>query len=214
MKISKTIFLTVLLALLLCSISSVASAYTYNREAAATYAYNNALKDVPNSAYFQNAGGDCTNFASHCLKAGGWVYSVDKYVPTYKAYKSDLSWYFYSTSPGCKSYSWGGAQNMYNFLSKSGRATAVSVTYNLGKLEKGDIIQSDTGVNGKFNGWDHTMVVSDKRNGILYLSYHNDNVRDISFDAMKAKMESQANGQPVRYIGWHIKDTYSNSYSY
>lgn len=206
--------LTIVLLVLLCFGVLPAAAYTYDREAAATYAYNNALIDVPNSAYFQNAGGDCTNFASHCLKAGGWVHSVDKYVPTYSAYKSDLSWFFYSTAPGCKSYSWGGAQNMYNFLSKSGRAVAVSVTYNLDKLQKGDIVQSDTGKDGKFNGWDHTMVVSDKRNGIIYLSYHNENRRDISFDEMKQRMTSQANGQPVRYIGWHIKDTYSNSYSY
>jgi hypothetical protein len=202
------------LLMLICFSVSPAAAYSYNRDAAAAYAYNNAYNDVPNSAFFQNAGGDCTNFASYCLKAGGWVYSVDKYVPTYSAYKSDLSWYFYSTQPGAKSYSWGGAQNMYNFLSKSGRANPVSVVYNLDQLQKGDIIQSDTGKDGKFNGWDHTMVVSDRRNGIIYLSYHNAKVRDISFADMKEKMRIQANGQPVRYIGWHIKDSYSNSYSY
>jgi len=208
-KLQKGILAAALILLIGFSISP-ASAYSYNREAAAAYAYNNALIDVPNSAFFQNAGGDCANFASHCLKAGGWVYSVDKYVPTYSAYKSDLSWFFYSTSPGCKSYSWGGAQNMYNFLSKSGRANPVSVVYNLDQLQKGDIIQSDTGN----DGWDHTMVVSDKRNGIIYLSYHNAKVRDISFADMKSRMISQANGKPVRFIGWHIKDTYSNSYSY
>lgn len=54
------------------------------------------------------------------------------------------------------------------------------------------------------------MVVSDKRNGIIYLSYHNTNIRNISFGDMQEKMKNQAHGQPVRYIGWHIKDTYSS----
>lgn len=200
--------LAITLMLLFLSIMPVA-AYSYNRNAAAAYAYNNALKDVPNSAYFQALGGDCTNFASYCLQAGGWKQVIDLNAGI-NVYKSDQSWYSISTAAGRTSYSWGGAQPFYNFLvANYQRATPVSVVYSQDKLQKGDIIQSDTGKDGRFNGWDHTMVVSDKRNGIIYLSYHNSKVRDISFGDMKKKMESQANGQPVRYIGWHINDQYS-----
>ncbi|MEY4926563.1 MAG: hypothetical protein RI894_999, partial [Bacteroidota bacterium] len=47
-------------------------AYTYNRINAANYAYR--YWSSPNSAYcdFSSGGGDCTNFVSQCLSAGGW----------------------------------------------------------------------------------------------------------------------------------------------
>lgn len=208
MKRKYEILATILL--LLCFSITPSSAYTYNWKAAAAYAYNNALKNVPNSAYFQSNGGDCTNFASYCLLAGGWKQRIDL-TAGINVYKSDKSWYSISTNPGCTSYSWGGAQPFYNFLAANyQRATPVSVVYHLDQLQKGDIVQSDTGKDNQFNGWDHTMVVSDKRNGIIYLSYHNTNIRNISFGDMQEKMKNQAHGQPVRYIGWHIKDTYSS----
>lgn len=83
--------LAITLTLLFLSIMP-AAAYTYNREATAAYVYDNALKDVPNSAYFQALGGDCTNFASYCLQAGGWKQIIDLSAG-FNVYKSDQSWY-------------------------------------------------------------------------------------------------------------------------
>lgn len=47
------------------------SFYSYNREAAKSYAYQYVL--TPNTSYanFETLGGNCTNFTSQCLKAGG-----------------------------------------------------------------------------------------------------------------------------------------------
>ena len=45
----------------------------YDRTKAITYAQNWALKSNPAFYHFGGKGGDCTNFISQCLLAGGGV---------------------------------------------------------------------------------------------------------------------------------------------
>ena len=172
---------------------------SYNGNTAASYAYNNAYNDVTGSSYFRAHGGDCTNFVSNALQAGGWT-------EVNNGRTSDYSWY-YDYTPYGYSYTWGAANNFYKFLTNSYRAYPVSVLYKKDQLEKGDIVQADFGSDGV---WDHTMIVTDKRYGEIYLSYHTKDTRDKAFLAVKNDMENQARsmGTNVRFLGWHLKSIY------
>lgn len=58
----------------------------YNRNSAVEYARKWALGRNPKYANFDGMGGDCTNFASQCLYAGGCKMNN---TPTF-------GWYYYS----------------------------------------------------------------------------------------------------------------------
>lgn len=184
------------LVVVLCVLVSVVSAQTYNGNKAAAYAYKNAKNGVPGSWYFAYAGGDCTNFASQSLKAGGWTMKD-------LGHTNDLSWYYVSYAPFLSSHTWGGADNFHSYLARSGRAS----TSNIYSLEKGDIAQIDYGCD---NVWEHTMIVTDKRNGEIYLCYHTPDNKDVSFTTVKERAERQAReiGEEVQFCGWHIKSQF------
>jgi Putative amidase domain len=84
-----------------------------------TAAVNFAIKYVntpPTAGYFnyEKSGGDCTNFVSHCLKAGGWI-PVN-------------TWHWNSNGTSCesdmtscaRSPSWSGAAPFFKYLTGSG----------------------------------------------------------------------------------------------
>lgn len=192
MNKKKIIILGSIVFVLVYASLGIASAGTYDGKKAADYAYNNAYKGVPGSWYFAYAGGDCTNFASHALAAGGWT--MNNFGRT-----NDLSWYYVAYAPYLSSYTWGASNNLHKYLARSGRAYSSSIY----SLEKGDIVQFDIGCDGT---WDHTMMVTDKRNGEIYLCYHTEDTRDIAFAKVKEKAEAQARavGKDVQFSGWHI----------
>lgn len=79
----------ILLAVAILSIMATAvSAGSYDRYAARNYA--RAYAENPNPEYrdFTNSGGDCTNFVSQALLAGGWT-EIGKY-----SYTSSYAWYY------------------------------------------------------------------------------------------------------------------------
>jgi len=199
---TRTVVVSLLTLTMLVAIAVVpAAAYTYDRQAAANYAYNNAYNNVPWSWFYNSHDGDCTNFVSHSLQAGGWR-ETGKYY-----YWRSSAWYCdWCNNPAGYSRTWGAANNLYRFLGSSGRADQLSVGHPYyPRFKVGDVIQMD-GVNGKSaNGvWDHTMIVT----GIivsdddLLVSYHTPNKRNVRFSIIKA-------GNPnSRFVGWHIRDNY------
>ena len=76
----------------------------YDREASVAYARRWAMGRNPAYYNFENIGGDCTNFASQCLYAGG---KVMNFTPT-------MGWYYRSVSD--RTPSWSGVEYLYNFL--------------------------------------------------------------------------------------------------
>ena len=76
----------------------------YDREKAVDYAHKWAFGRNPAYYNYDDIGGDCTNFASQTLRAGGGVMNT---TPTF-------GWYYYSANN--KSPSWTGVQYLYNFL--------------------------------------------------------------------------------------------------
>lgn len=114
----------------------------YNRQAAAAYAEKWALSRNPVYFNFDTLGGDCTNFASQCLRAGGCPMN----------YTKDIGWYY--TSPGDRAAAWTGASHLHRFLTQNQGTGPKAVYTSLSLLEPGDLIQLH---NGK--AYYHTLVV-------------------------------------------------------
>lgn len=142
-----------------------ASITTTQRNNIVTYAKNNCNKTSPNSgnssyaSYYDFSGitgnYDCTNFASHCLLAGGAV--------EYDTGNPSTGWYYNSMSD--RSYSWSGVTPFGDFLltntKKGPKGTSVGFTNNCPMSSMmytvGDIIQIDYERDGTYN---HSTIVT------------------------------------------------------
>ncbi|MFC5216762.1 amidase domain-containing protein [Streptomyces coerulescens] len=108
----------------------------------------------------QGAGGDCTNFVSQSLKAGGW-----KHVP---GYVYDYTKWFGNAD--IQSHSFIGVNEWSWFAQNSKRTTPLANVY---QMDVGDVLQMDFDKDGSK---DHTMVVSYRSpQGVPYLTYHSTN---------------------------------------
>ncbi|MET8178308.1 amidase domain-containing protein [Streptomyces sp. NPDC005336] len=133
---------------------------SYDYAAMAAYAEKYWSNYNPAYRKFNDAGGDCTNFVSQAMKAGGWANKSG----TYDDYRS---WWYDSSS---QSTSWVGANEWSWFTLDSQRATNLSNVYDLGV---GDVLQMDFDRDGSK---DHTMVTSYRSSsGVPYLTYHSVN---------------------------------------
>jgi hypothetical protein len=162
----------------------------YSRTAAVAYAKQWAMTDNP--AYGRIEPNDCTNFVSQTLLAGGWTMAGGSCDDR----KSDQAWWFGPrqcrwvggrpwTTEVKASFSWGGAQNLYNHMRAMQRGTAVGAPMD---LEPGDILQMDMG-EGHYNAGriGHSMVVTGRSADDLLLSYHEPHKADESFAAISSR---------------------------
>ncbi len=138
----------------LLSVSSTA------RSNMVTYALANCTKDSPssgNSSYapyydFYNIAYDCTNFASHCLLAGGAV-------------ENHNNWYYDSLS--ARSSSWSGVNQFYDFIvantgtgpKAEGKSLAYACPAQYVNWENGDFIQLQE-AEYNYPGFGHTTMVT------------------------------------------------------
>ncbi|MGR4853420.1 amidase domain-containing protein [Streptomyces sp. LARHCF252] len=137
------------------------TATTYDYKAMAAYAekhWNVYNKDYPDFNG-QGAGGDCTNFVSQALKAGGW-----KHVP---GYVYDYTRWFGNAD--IQSHSFIGVNEWSWFAQNSKRTKPLANVY---QLEVGDVLQVDFDKDGSK---DHTMIVTYKSGGVPYVTYHSNN---------------------------------------
>ena len=101
----------------------------YNREKAVAYAHKWAYGSNPAFADFSMMGGDCTNFLSQCLYAGG--------LPM--VYRPVTGWFYGSLA--YRAPAWSGVQPFYNFMTgRQGDTPYVRETV-LEEMEIGDVIQ-------------------------------------------------------------------------
>ncbi|MGW6733290.1 amidase domain-containing protein [Streptomyces sp. NPDC055013] len=107
----------------------------------------------------QGAGGDCTNFVSQSLKAGGW-----KHVP---GYVYDYTRWFGNAD--IQSHSFIGVNEWSWFAQNSKRTTSLANVY---QMDVGDVLQLDFDKDGSK---DHTMIVTSRNRGVPYLTYHSTN---------------------------------------
>ncbi|MEU9267649.1 amidase domain-containing protein [Streptomyces sp. NPDC048251] len=151
----------------------------YDYKAMATYAekyWNVYNKDYPDYNG-HGAGGDCTNFVSQSLKAGGW-----KHVP---GYVYDYTRWFGNAD--IQSDSFVGVNEWSWFAQNSKRTTALANVY---QLEVGDVLQMDFDRDGSK---DHTMIVTAKSGGVPYVTYHSNNT-------LRRSVASLVSSYPTAYF--------------
>ena len=132
----------------------------YNPLLAVQYAKQWAFTYNPNYYNFSSLGGDCTNFVSQCLYAGGIQMS---YLP--------LGWYYNSLND--RAPAWTGVNEFWNFgISNTGAGLKLKET-SISYLKVGDIIQL-------YNGqrFYHTLLVVNVEKGIR-VSAHDNNAFNI-----------------------------------
>ncbi|GAA1039040.1 hypothetical protein GCM10009566_21730 [Streptomyces murinus] len=146
---------------------------TYDYKAMVTYAqkywnhYNTAYPDYNG----EGAGGDCTNFVSQVLKAGGW-----KHVP---GYTDDYTKWFGTAD--IQSDSFVGVNEFSWFALSSKRVTPLADVY---QADLGDVIQMDFNRDGSK---DHSMVVTYRdASGVPYVTYHSTNTYNRSVASLVA----------------------------
>ena len=135
----------------------------YNRQKAVEYAQKWALGANPNFYHFEGIGGDCTNFISQCLLAGGCEMN----------FKYPLGWYYKSSYD--RSPSWTGVAYLQQFLLRKDNSVGPrGKIVGLDEVEVGDIIQLRQNPN-RFN---HTVIVSKILNNQIYVCAHSNDAKD------------------------------------
>ncbi|MES4887574.1 amidase domain-containing protein [Streptomyces sp. NPDC096012] len=135
--------------------------------------YNPAYPDFNG----QGAGGDCTNFVSQALKAGGW-----KHVP---GYTDDFHKWFGTAD--IQSDSFVGVNEFSWFALSSKRVTSLANVY---QMDIGDVLQMDFNKDGSK---DHSMIVTNRdRSGVPYVSYHSTNTYNRSVASLVASYPTAA----------------------
>ncbi|MET9885617.1 amidase domain-containing protein [Streptomyces sp. NPDC006430] len=138
--------------------SKTGAAYDYT--AMAKYAEKYWSNYNPAYRKFNGAGGDCTNFISQALKAGGWK-NVSGTTSDYR------NWWYDGTR---QTDSWVGANEWAWFTLSNQRATNLANVY---QTDVGDIVQMDFNRDGSK---DHSMMVTYRSGGGMpYLTYHSTN---------------------------------------
>ena len=118
----------------------------YNKSAIRDYAKKYYLNGNADYRSFWDQGGDCTNFVSQSLFAGGW--EKKGWAPWHR--DDDDKWFYNRAG---QSYTWTGADNWRRFATKSGRVKRISRPRD---ARYGDILQVDYGRDGTM---EHSMVV-------------------------------------------------------
>jgi hypothetical protein len=142
----------------------------YDRERAVAYARRWALSRNPLFIDFTGRGGNCTNFISQCLLAGG---AIMNYTPTY-------GWYYFS--PEDRAPAWSGVNELYNFLigipefseANGGIGPFATEARSNRMIEVGDIIQL---ANSEGNFY-HTLIISAFEDGDILVCANSDNALD------------------------------------
>lgn len=118
--------------------------FPYNRAVAYNYAKKWAFDRNPKYYNFDFIGGDCTNFASQVLYAGGCKMNYEKW----------MGWYYNNVNN--RAPSWTGVDHLYEFLVNNQGSGPIAKLSNINEVEIGDIVQLNFGSTEKF---DHSPVI-------------------------------------------------------
>lgn len=130
---------------------------TYDYKAMTAYAEKYWKNYNTSYRRFNSAGGDCTNFLSQSLKAGGWKADTTS--------TEDYDTWWYGTSG--QSDSWIGVNEWSWFTQTAKRTTALANAY---QMDLGDVLQVDFDRDGSK---DHSMMTTYRSSsGVPYLTYH------------------------------------------
>ena len=116
----------------------------YHPEAAVAYAHEWAFRRNPKYGDFEDLGGDCTNFISQALLAGGAVMNETR----------DVGWFYHSMDS--RAAAWTSAAHLYRFLVTNRGRGPFGREIAIDEVRPGDVIQL------KFAGHDdfsHSLLV-------------------------------------------------------
>jgi len=181
----------------------------FNRQAAQQYALKWALVDNPAYAHLDYVRGDCTNFVSQIMLAGGWPMVLDGLFPNQPLAwwsKDDGSWSQGAYNKYIVPYfsrAWASASDFANFLELSHRASICTRD----ELEIGDIVQL-----AEYGGrLDHTMVVTSLTSTFggrdANVSYHSRYQFNVSLDNIEARYV----GKDTMFYYWKVADVFPDS---
>lgn len=141
----------------------------YNRDLAIEYAKKYALKYNPNYFHFDGIGGDCTNFISQCLLAGGCKMNYDKY----------YGWFYINKDN--RSPSWTSVKYLQRFLLSNKSPGIKAKILPIEQLKIGDIIQ----IRQNPNEFNHTVIITKITTREIYVCAHSYNVLDKPLSSYK-----------------------------
>lgn len=134
----------------------------YNRFLAVGYAKKWALSHNPNFYNFGRIGGDCTNFVSQCLLAGGALMNYEKI----------KGWFYISANN--RSASWTDVEFFEKFLTKNIGIGPFAKIAPVEDLEVGDIIQ----LRQNYYRFNHSLIISKIEDDEIYVCAHSKDVLD------------------------------------
>ena len=126
------------------------------------YAFRWAYEYNPNYYNFTYLGGDCTNFISQCLFAGGFKMDYTPY-----------GWYYNFVNDRVPS--WTGVNEFWSYAINNDKSVGVKLKQvNLDNVELCSVIQL-------FNGdrFYHSLLVTSIDNGIIKVTAHDNNVKNV-----------------------------------
>ena len=162
---------------------------SFDRERAVEYARRWALDRNPEYYNFEDIGGDCTNYISQILLAGGC--KMDK-TPIY-------GWYYNNAND--KSPSWTGVEQLYSYLMREKDRGIIAAEIDLHEVEAGDIAQLS--FNGK--NFQHTpFIISVKRSQSGEVAYGGIKICAHSYDSDDRALDSYQwrKIRFIRILGW------------
>ena len=147
---------------------------SYNRKKAVDYALKHALSPNPSFLYLSShisSGGNCTNFISQCLLAGGAEMS----------YSTNPWWYRQSSEGHSWSVTWTVAHSLYwhikNNTHKNLKGIKAEIVGLPTELSLGDIIFYEN-FQGKIH---HSAIVTDYKNGLPLISQNTYDLKNVSY---------------------------------
>ena len=137
----------------------------YKRNKAIAYAQKWALSRNPSYYNFDGIGGDCTNFISQCLYAGGGIMN----------HRINTGWYYYSVNS--RAPSWTSVDALYRFITSNKTTGPYGYEASVEECSPGDFIQLAT-VEDYFH---HSVMIVEKKDVAnfdkILVSCHTDDFR-------------------------------------
>lgn len=153
--------------------------YQLNVSDEVAYARKWAFSHNPRYYNFEQLGGDCTNFVSQCLFAGGAVMNFTR----------DTGWYYRSLSD--RAAAWTGVEFFGRFVLNNKGVGPFGKLVPVDEAAAGDVIQLGNGT-----GFYHSLLVIDVCEGVPYVAAH-------TFPAFDRPLTSYSFAEPrcIRILG-------------
>jgi len=159
----------------------------YNRQNAVSYALSYAMKPNPSYRYFAShgdGGGDCSNFVSQCLRAGGAPFAYDSSPWWYKKHINNRNNDVWSVS-------WAVAHSLYWMLKTRDKSNVKGLKaieiQDMSELEIGDLIQYENEKRTIYHSVIITGFTYEKGERTPLISQHSFDARNTTYIKVKAK---------------------------